>query len=350
MSRRLIAQSQSTSTNLHHLTIALPASVPSLAPANVPLLFSIMATVSDDTPHSYAGVPKLTKLNYPDWAMQMEAYLTGAADHWRVIEGAEKADGPPTDKTSTDCIACGVIMATARELHAELILQNKGKPYDMWKAIEAQHLQQDASLRHDAWMQLLALRKKVDETYIDFFRRVEGAYARVHHITPKDQTSEQRGQELTLFTVLSGLPHDDSLRRSLTAQRSLTLNDTFSAFLPHAESANAASGGSRCFLCNSPEHLARDCHHREAINQLVARQNGNNTGNNGRGNGNGSSAQANATLASGANNANNVSNTGTAVNGTSTANANGTLTQETAGVASLFFTSSSHLADAWLCD
>jgi hypothetical protein len=204
-------------------------------------------------------------------------------------------------------------MATAGELHAEVILRNKGKPYDIWKAIEAQHLQRDASLRHEAWMQLLALRKKVDETYVDFYRRVESAYARVHRITPKDQTAEQRGQELTLFTVRSGLLHDGPLRRSLTAQRSLTLDDAFSAFLrtdagdqAHAESANAASSGGRCVLCNSPEHLARDCHHREAINQLVARRNGNYTGSDRRrkprgtsSSSSGGSTQANASLASG---------------------------------------------------
>jgi hypothetical protein len=183
MSQHLTAQSQDTSANRHQLSVALPASVPSLAPANIPLPLSpvaTMTTISDNTPCSYTGVPKLTKLNYPDWAMQIKAYLTGATDHWHVIKGAKTADGsyaqpvPPTDRTSmewtnwkrSEHTVCGVIMATAGELHGELILWKKGKPYDMWEAVEAQHLQQDASLHHDAWMQLLALCKKVDETYV----------------------------------------------------------------------------------------------------------------------------------------------------------------------------------------
>ena len=67
-----------------------------------------MSGTSDDTTRSYAAVPQLTKLNYYHWAEQVEAYLMGAADHWRVIEGDEQADGTygrpalPADKTSKE--------------------------------------------------------------------------------------------------------------------------------------------------------------------------------------------------------------------------------------------------------
>jgi hypothetical protein len=44
-------------------------------------------------------------------------------------------------------------------------------------------------------MQFLALRKKVDETYVDFYCRVKSGYVRVHRITLKNQTAEERGQE-----------------------------------------------------------------------------------------------------------------------------------------------------------
>src|SRR5258708_40320365 len=192
MSQRPTAHTQST--NRPHLAVAVPACTTSVSPAAVllppsPAAQPATSIMSDDTPRSLAGIPKLTKLNYYEWAMQIEAYLTGAAAHWRVVEGSEKPDGSydqpaaPADLTSreglewkkSERVACGVIMATAAELHVELILQNKGKPYDMWKAIEAQHLQRDASLRHEAWMQLLALRKKVEESYVDYYRRVESA-------------------------------------------------------------------------------------------------------------------------------------------------------------------------------
>jgi len=230
MSQHPTAQTQNMSTNYHQLAIAIPTYISSVPPTDIPLPLSpttqpTMPVMSDNNSHSYSGIPKLTKLNYYDWAMQVKAYLMGPADHWHVIEGDEKADGsydqpePPTDKTSKEwidwrkskCMACGVIMATARQLHGELILQNKGKLYNMWKAIEAQHLQHDASLHHEAWMQFLALHKKVEERYADWFHCIKSTYAKVLHITPKNQTAKQHGQELTLFTILSGLPHDNSL-------------------------------------------------------------------------------------------------------------------------------------------
>src|SRR5258708_40205651 len=107
------------------------------------------------------------------------------------------------DWKKSEWTVCGVIMATAGELHAELILRHKGKPYDMWKAIEAQHLQCDASLHHEAWMHFLSLCKKVEERYVNYFHCVESTYSRVQWITQKNQTAEQHGQELTLFTVLN---------------------------------------------------------------------------------------------------------------------------------------------------
>jgi hypothetical protein len=118
-------------------TPLLLSPAPSPAPAPLPLSpAAVITAMSDESPHSYSGVPRLTKLNYTEWAMQVEAYLTGAADHWRVIKGAEKPDGtynrpaPPTDTTTlawsdwkkSERVACGVLMASAGDLHGEVIL------------------------------------------------------------------------------------------------------------------------------------------------------------------------------------------------------------------------------------
>jgi len=107
---------------------------------------------------------------------------------YQEADGSYDRPAPPTNKTSewlewkkSKRTACGVIMATAGELHAEIIL--RGKPYDMWTAIEAQHLQRNASLRHEAWMQFLVLRKKTKETYVDYYHRVESAQDQeLHHV------------------------------------------------------------------------------------------------------------------------------------------------------------------------
>ena len=68
----------------------------------------------------------------------------------------------------------GVIMATASNLRLELVHRMCEEPvWKVCKAIEAQHQPHDASLHHEAWMQLFAIRKKPMETYVDPYRRVE---------------------------------------------------------------------------------------------------------------------------------------------------------------------------------
>ena len=74
-------------------------------------------------------------------------------------------------------------------------------------------------------MQFLAMRKSATEPYISYYRRVEAAYGKIDRTTPAHQQSEDLTKELTLFTPLSSLPHDDILRTSLTTQKDLSLRD-----------------------------------------------------------------------------------------------------------------------------
>jgi hypothetical protein len=274
--------------------------------------------MSDDAPCSgYALVPILTKENFMTWEIQVRVYLTGAADHVRVIQRTKRTDGkyhdpsPPPDPDErkawdkSERVAMGVIMATASDLHLELIYRMSEEPaWKVWKAIEAEH---DVSLRHEAWMQLFATRKKPTETYVDFYRRVEAARSKIDRVTPAHFTPAQRSEELRLFTIINGLDVDDPLRRQLILQKDVALGDAYSSFL-HAdrgeaikteaiESAHAALGRN-CFLCRSTDHFAKDCPHRDAIASLVARRNGSSDGRRRRGrrrgNGSGGNTHANA--------------------------------------------------------
>ena len=93
------------------------------------------------------------------WEIQVHAYLTGAADHIWVIWCTKGSDGKyvnpiqPTDLdelkdwNKSERVAMGVIMATASDLHLELVHKMSEEPvWVLWKAIEAQHQQHDASL------------------------------------------------------------------------------------------------------------------------------------------------------------------------------------------------------------
>jgi len=57
--------------------------------------------------------------------------------------------------------------------------------WNVWKAIEAQHQQHDASLRHEAWTQLFDYRSKTDR------------------VTPSDFTPAKRSEELGLFIIIN---------------------------------------------------------------------------------------------------------------------------------------------------
>ena len=117
------------------------------------------------------------------WEIQVRAYLTGAADHVRVIRRTRNSAGvyadpaPPSDPDEckawdkSERVAMSVIMVTASELHLELVHKMGEEPaWKVWKAIKAQHQQHDMSLWHEAWMHLFSVWKKPTKTYVDFYR------------------------------------------------------------------------------------------------------------------------------------------------------------------------------------
>jgi hypothetical protein len=160
----------------------------------------------------------------------------------------------------------GVIMGTATDLHYELLSKHKhGGVWPLWKAIEAQQVSHDASLRHKAWMQLFGIRKRAGETYLDLYRRVDNARSRIDRITPAGQSTEDRSNETVLLTLLHA---DDPLRRQLVSQKVVTLDDAYSAFLrtdrdtavvSEIESASAAFFP-RCHGVSSPA-ISQGGHH-----------------------------------------------------------------------------------------
>ena len=248
-------------------------------------------------------------------------------------------------------------MATAGKLHREAILkhcQDGGPVYKLYSAICAYHQQRDASHCHEAWMQFLALCKSPSESYTSLCRRVKASYFKIDCITPAGQSTEERGKELILFTLLSTLPHDDPLRTSLIVQKDLTLADTAVALLcfdtgrklakSSLEQAHGALGSS-CWACGDKEHIQRNCPHQEVFQQFITKRKGAGNGSSGRyrrGKGrNDAKAKANATDAAATNANTNATNANTT---------NTDRTHETAGVATLFLSNESRVTDIWLCD
>ena len=169
---------------------------------------------------------------------------------------------------------------------------------------------EDASLRYDAWMDLFAVRKAVGESYCDMFCRIEAARSKIVHVTPADLSSKEQFDEITLFSALNALPHDDLLCHQLTAQSNITLWQAYLTFLRTDRDANLASAESAnatsvalCYRCEEPGHLAKDCPFSEQFKQLVTRiKSGTNRWGRGRGRGRGlpTGTQSNTTAAAAA--------------------------------------------------
>lgn len=159
-----------------------------------------------------------------------------------VLEGLKQGDGTyaelvaPTDKTGLEewnrsqWMVYYLIAATAGDFHAELMLRHWGKPYEIWKEIKEHHKRYDAFLRRQAWLELLAIRKKPNETHTDLFRRVENLFSKIKRLTPKNQTDKERMDEINICAILNGLRKDDYVRKTLAAQDDLSLDDIRSAF------------------------------------------------------------------------------------------------------------------------
>lgn len=278
---------------------------------------------------AHAGLPLLTEDNFDNWDMQIFAYLTGSHDHARVISPTIQNGKPlrpqrpsPADPSaSTDekakaneaiaswdkseRIVLGCFMATAGRLHRETILKHRqtgGSMYDLYVRIRDHHQQRNVSQRCEAWFQFFGTRRVATEQYMSYLRRVVAAYDKIVRITPPDQSPEDRAQEIKVFAILYGLPHDDPVRVLLIAQGGSTLADVAAAVRrfdtdkkladAETEQAHATQRGS-CWTCNERDHISRDCPHREAVQQLIMKRKkaGGHRFNNSKGKGKGTAAE-----------------------------------------------------------
>jgi len=124
----------------------------------------MMSNNSAHTLSGYRHLLMLTRENYMKWQTTLKAYLT-PYNHVCVLmrmttltatggTGGVIVDPmPPTDPTElaswhqSEQIAMGVVAGTSYELHLELVHKHEGgSVWDLWKAIEALHVQKDASL------------------------------------------------------------------------------------------------------------------------------------------------------------------------------------------------------------
>ena len=81
----------------------------------------------------------------------------------------------------------------------------------------------ECAFRHEARLGFLFIHKLSSETYAEYSGRIEVAYAKFERITPDRQTAVERGEDPSLFALLSTLPFNDHIRQALTTQSGHTL-------------------------------------------------------------------------------------------------------------------------------
>jgi len=80
-----------------------------------------------------------------------------------------------------------VIMSTASKLHKELVLRHpksREPVCKLWTKVYSLHESKDASLHYGAWMMLFSAHESPDESYAEYYSRMEGAYAHFGCIIP----------------------------------------------------------------------------------------------------------------------------------------------------------------------
>src|SRR5258706_5954389 len=182
MSQRSHAQSPiPLVTHVAPVTIVVPAApLAPLAPA--PVISATMSESNSVDSSFYCSLPILSCDNFNDWKIQVIAYLTGIADHVRVISRCPNAAGVvcdlvcPTNAAeaakwdASECMALGVIMSTASKLHGKIMLQYSeaaGPVFGLWDKISSMHQSRDVSLHHQVWLQFFSTCKNADESYSD---------------------------------------------------------------------------------------------------------------------------------------------------------------------------------------
>lgn len=247
-----------------------------------------MSADASRTLGSYSHLPMLSKDNYQGWQMAVKAFLT-PFDHVRVLIRTRGPNGNlvdpvrPTDATElkawecSEGIAMGIIAGTSYIQHPNLVASHEGgSVLALWKAIEAQHTNNDSSLRHQTWCQLFGHRMtSPDEDIIDYWRRGADVKAQIDRITPPNLTGSEVIDEIYLFAQISGIHPDNPFRHQLISRLVPSEADLYAAFLrvsvdkKNIKTANAAHT-LKCHRCLLPGHLARECPHAEALDKTVA--------------------------------------------------------------------------------
>ncbi|KAJ3531360.1 hypothetical protein NMY22_g8184 [Coprinellus aureogranulatus] len=198
--------------------------------------------MSSSTP-SFA---RLSSTNYSTWSGDMEAWLKAHA-LWRIVSGSQPRPGSkpsppastrsPSASTSSDKDttavptsagddskllelqdawdaksdkAAGWIWLMLEQDQKTLVDGCKDDPSTMWSMLQTTYRQQKAGSRFNAYDDLLAIRKKEDESLQSLINRVDEAMKLCQSLRTKDFDLASLDKELTSMVLIRALPDEFS--------------------------------------------------------------------------------------------------------------------------------------------
>ena len=132
---------------------------------------------------------------------------------WRLVSGKETK--PTVDKDGSmdkweikaERAAAEIYLAVENDQRAHF----RGKeedPIEMWKKLEAVHMQQKPGARFNAYDDLFSIHKKDDESLLDLGVRIEKTMGTIQDLRPTDFTIDKLDNELQCMALIRSLPDE----------------------------------------------------------------------------------------------------------------------------------------------
>jgi len=225
---------------------------------------------------------------------------------WRIVNGTStrpvtitvtSEDGTKTSSSPADPAqveawdskaekAAGYIylmLEDSQKIHASDHLED---PKAMWAALEAVYLQKKPGQRFNAYDDLLAIRKKEDETLQGLLGRVDDAFKLIKDLRPKPFSLDDFDKELASMVLIRALPEEyNAFSSSLLLMDKLDKDTIAQAFVaeeaqrrhrsndaPSAAMAARAAASLTCHFCSRPGHIQAECNSYQRA-QATAREN-----------------------------------------------------------------------------
>jgi hypothetical protein len=253
--------------------------------------------MSDSTKQPFT-FPHLSSSNWGQWADNMEAYLS-TKELWEYVDGSASSPSPadpnhPTAEEKKDmgdwkrksAKASGELWLALEDDQKVHVKEAKGDPAEMWRCLEAVHVQKKPGARFLAYEALFNVRKREDESLTALMARADKAAQDIKALRPSNFTLNDLDHELLSMALICALPTEyNSFASSLLLLDSLNIDKLKAAFVNEESQRNArqsdsalafqsSSVSTTCHFCGIPGHSEQTCFKKKAASEKAKHDRG----------------------------------------------------------------------------